>query len=338
MSAILAAVLMSIVASQAVAQTVVKLATVAPAGSTWHEYLQEIDHEWQQASAGKVKLKIYAGTLGDEADIMRRIRIGQLDAAAVTTAGLSTVDDATKALHIPLAFASYEELDFVQARIAGALEGALRAKGIVVLNWGDAGWVHFFTKSPVRHPDDLRKEKLFVWAAGDSATTEQLWKRLGFNPVPLSVIDIIPALQTGMITAYQAPPLAALANQWFPFTPSMTGMRWAPLTGATVIAVRAWEKIPSELRPRLAEIAKAAGVRLRDKVRQLEQDAIDAMVKRGLQVAPITVDLYAEWERLAASVYPEIRGKVVPEKYFDEVLRLRNEFRATHRPASKPGS
>ena len=327
---ILVATCLALFAVDASAKNVViKLATVAPKDSTWHDYLNEIDEGWREASDGKVRLKIYAGTLGDEDDIMRRIRIGQLDAATVTTAGLSTMDAAAKALHIPLAFSSYEELDFVQERMAKPVQEALQKKGIVVLSWGDAGWVHFFTKQPVQTPEDLRKLKLFVWAAGETTEAEEIWKKLGFNPVPLSSVDILPALQTGLITAYQAPPLAALANQWFAFTGFMTDMKWVPLTGATVISTRAWSKIPAELRPKLAEIVEQAGHRLRDNVRRLEQDAIDAMVKRGLKIVPVPADVLAEWRRLAESVYPDIRGNIVPAVYFDEVIRLRDEFRAT---------
>lgn len=317
---------------------VVKLATVAPAGSTWHQYAQEIDEGWRKASEGEVRLKIYAGTLGDEADIVRRIRVGQLDAAMLTTGGLGTIDEAANALKIPLAFASYEELDYVQERIAETLEEALRSKGVVVLNWGEAGWVHFFTKIPARYPQDLKKEKLFVWTAGDATGVEQLWKRLGYKPVPLSLLDIIPALQTGMITAYQAPPIAALANQWFAFSKSMTDLRWAPLTGATIISERAWSRIPPELRPELLRVAQAAGERLRENVRRLEQEAIAAMAKRGVQVTQVPPEAYREWEKAAQSVYPDIRGKLIPARYFDEALRLRDEYRATQASARVPSS
>ncbi|MFQ5757415.1 MAG: TRAP transporter substrate-binding protein DctP [Acidiferrobacterales bacterium] len=313
------------------AQTiVVKLATVAPKDTPWYDYLLDLKTKWAQVSGGRVKLKIYAGTLGDEIDILRRMRIGQIDAATVTTAGLSTMDEAANALHIPLAFSSYAELEYVQSRIAGPVAQALRKKGIVVLNWGDAGWVRFFAKSPVRIPDDLRKLKLFVWTSGKTTDTEELWKKLGFNPVPLSSVDILTALQTGMISAYQAPPLVAVANQWFAFTGSMTDMRWAPLTGATVISTKAWSRIPEDLRPKLIELAQEAGVKLRDQVRQLEQNAIDAMTKRGLSVVALSPGARAEWQQLAISVYPQIRGKIVPAQYFDEVLRLRDEYRAAH--------
>ena len=314
---------------------VIKLATVAPKDSTWHEFLLDLDDKWREASGETVRLKIFAGTLGDEDDIMRRIRIGQLDAATVTSAGLSTVHAAAKAFHIPLAFASYEELDYVQSRIAKTLEATLKEKGIIVLSWGDAGWVHFFTKSPVQYPDDLRKQKLFVWAAGDATEVEELWKKMGFKPVPLSSVDMLPALQTGMITAYQAPPLAALANQWFAFTDSMTDLKWAPLTGATVISTRAWSRIPADLRPILLKLTQETGAKLRNDVRELEQNAIAAMVKRGLQVVPVPPEALKEWEALTQSVYADIRGKIVPTEYFDEVLRLRDEFRASGSGSAK---
>jgi TRAP-type C4-dicarboxylate transport system substrate-binding protein len=311
------------------AQTIViKLATVAPKDSAWYEYLQEIDRGWREASGGTVRLKIYAGTLGDEEDIMRRIRIGQLDAATVSTAGLSTVDEAATALHIPLAFANYEELDYVQARIAGELEGVLKKKELIVLNWGDAGWVHLFAQAPVERPEDLRKQKLFVWGAGNDTAEVELWKRLGFHPVALSTVDIMPALQTGMITAYEAPPLAALANQWFGLSLYMTDIKWAPLTGATVIAERSWSRVDPALRPRLKHIAEVAGERLRDKVRALEREAIEAMTKRGLHVVAVSPEARQEWTALAQSAYPLIRNTIVPAKYFDEVVELRDEFRA----------
>ena len=117
----------------------------------------------------------------------------------------------------------------------------------------------------------------------------------------------------------------------------MTDLRWAPLTGATVIAARTWAKIPPELRPELARIAEEAGAWLRERVRQLEQDAIAAMTKRGVQVIDVTPEAYHEWQQLIKSVHPEIRGKIVPARYFDEVLRLRDEYRAARKVAGEAG-
>lgn len=310
------------------AATIIKLATVAPKDSVWHENLKQIDQRWSAATGGQIRLRIYAGTLGDEDDILRRVRVGQLDAAAISTAGLSSIDKATQAMHIPLAFTTNEEMEYVRLRIAKQLVPLLAAKKFRVLTWGEVGWVHFFTSEPVATPDDLRRQKLFVWSNGDSSSSEKLWRDLGFNTVSLSSIDIMPALQTGMITAYQAPPLLALANQWFPFTPYMTDLKWAPLTGATVITERAWKKIPPEYWDELLTIAREEALTLQKEVRELEQDAIDAMIERGLKIVPVDRAAMEAWLDAVKTGYPEIRGNVVPKKFFDETLRLRDEYRA----------
>ncbi len=310
------------------AEIVIKMATVAPKDSIWYENLKKVDERWKLATNGQVRLRIYAGTLGDEDDILRRVRVGQLDGAAISTAGLSSIDPATQAMHIPLAFITNQEMEYVRGGIAGQLEPLLAAKGFKVLAWGEVGWVHFFTREPVRTPDDLRKQKLFVWSNGDSSEGEKLWQNLGFNTVSLSSIDIMPALQTGMITAYQAPPLMALANQWFPFTPYMTDLKWAPLTGATIITESAWNRIPARFHQELFRISTEEVLQLQAAVRSLEQEAIDAMVERGLTIVPVDRAAMDAWLETVKTVYPQIRGSVVPARYFDETIRLRDEYRS----------
>lgn len=306
---------------------IIKLATIAPKNSIWHQHLVRMGEQWTQASDGQVTLRIYAGTLGDEADILRRVRIGQIDAALISSAALSSVDEAMAAFNIPLAFRSTEELDYVRRAIKPKLETALNKRGYKALFWGDAGWVYFFTRDPVATPDDLKRSRLFMWSTGDSAQVEKLWKKFQIQPIPLASVDILPALQTGMISAYQAPPLAALANQWFPFTPWMTDMRWAPLTGATIVRNSVWEMIPANLHPALKAIAKRTGAELLKDVRALEQSAIQAMQKHGLQIQDVSPETRAEWELLVSSAYPDIRGSIVAAPYFDETLRLIEQYR-----------
>lgn len=310
------------------AAVVVKIATIAPKDSVWHMYLKQVNQRWQEVSAGQVELRIYAGTLGDEDDIMRRIRIGQLDAAMISSAGLASIDEKTQAMHIPLAFSSNAEMEYVRDGIARILEPIFSEKGFKVLAWGEAGWVYFFTKLPVSTPDDLKKLKLFIWSNGDSTQEEKLWQEFGFNTVPLSSIDIMPALQTGMINAYQAPPLVSLANQWFPFTPYMTNLKWAPMTGVTMISQKAWKKIPAEFREAFDRIVKEEGLILQQQVRELEQQAIDAMTSRGLEVVTVDASATEDWVAMVKRGYPKIRGQVVPVDIFDEALRLRDEFRS----------
>lgn len=305
-----------------------RLATVAPKDSVWHQHLKEVGQRWHDTSQGAVSLKIYAGTLGDEDAILRRVRVGQLDAAAISTSGLSAIDPSTRALHIPLAFSSDAELAYVQSAIGRELEPRLLERGFRVLMWAEVGWVHFFSSKPVVTPDDLRRLKLFVWSSGGVDAGESLWQDMGFDTISLTSVDILPALQTGMIEAFGSPPIMALANQWFPFTPYMTDLEWAPLVGAIVVSERSWRKVPAEYRDEFIETMREQGERLRAATRELDRQARTAMIERGLQVVPVPAAAREQWNQLARQGYPAIRGSLVPEPVFDQVIELRDEFRA----------
>ena len=322
-------VLTLLVAGSAAAETVVvKFASVAPKGTTWDLSIRDIDEKWRAASGGTVRMRVFAGTLGDESDIMRRMRIGQIDAALVTTAALSSIDPDLNAMNIPMAFASDKELDYVWRRMMPRWEARLRDKGYIVLNWGTAGWVRFFTKAPVERIDDLRALKLFIWTTGEATKIEKLWKRMGFQPVPLSSVDILPGLQTGMISAFQSPPLMALGNQWFPFTGWMSDLKWGPLIGATIVRAETWNRISPETRAVLEAIIRDKGVEMIAVVRRMEREAVAAMVKYGLEVVTVPPEALEEWRREVERLYPMIRGTMIPAALFDEVLRHRDDYRA----------
>lgn len=302
------------------AAVVIKMATLAPSGSPWHESLKEMAAEWNKISGGTVTLRIYPdGVAGDEADMVRKIRIGQLQGAMITNAGMSRIVSEINALTIPLAVDSWEGVDRVRNALKPKLETLLEAQGLYVLYWGDAGWVRFFVNTPDASVKSLQRAKLFVWSSDDG--TADLWKASGFNAIPLSATDMLPGLQTGMINAYNTTATMALASQWFPFTPYMIDMPWAPLIGATVVKKSSWEKIPEATRLQLKKIAEDLGMQLQKEIRRMEDEAVTEMQKHGLKVITLTEDQRKEWRQFVdQTAYPKIRGNLVPEKWFDEAL------------------
>lgn len=304
----------------------IRMGTVVPKGSLWDESLQYVRQEWRRISGGAVEVTIYpGGVLGDETEMVRQIRQGRIQAAALSSVGLSRIDNAVSCLQIPMMFASYAELDFVRSRLAPALERRIEAKGFKVLNWADGGWVHTFTKKPARTPDDLRRMKLFT-SAGD-AETERLYNEFGFHVVPLALTDMITALQTGMIEAFSTVPLFAQLQESYKLAPHMIDVTWMPLVGGTVMSLQAWEQVPALSRPVMLEAAHAAGERLRGDIRKVGDDAVREMEKRGLTVTRVDAATRALWQSSAEQTYARLRGSYCPADLFDEVQRLRTEFR-----------
>jgi TRAP-type C4-dicarboxylate transport system substrate-binding protein len=313
----------------------VRLGTLAPRGSSYTKHLVAMGERWRQAPGGGVLLTVYPdGVMGSEADMVRRMRLGQLQAGMLTAAGLAEIEPAVTGLqYMPMMFRSLEEVDYIGARLQPMLEKRLEEKGFVVLFWGDTGWVRFFTKQPVIRPDDLRKTRLFVWA-GNPAEVDS-YRSIGFHPVPLEMVDILPNLQTGLINAVPLPPSIALAGQVDGAAPHMLDLAWAPLVGAAVITKKSWDTIPVEGRDALRKAAAETGALLKADGRRESAESVDAMRKRGLQVHAVTPDVEAEWRREVEAAYPKIRGVIVPAHIFDEVVTQLQAFRAARGDGKK---
>lgn len=312
---------------------VIKLGTVAPEGSPWYEAMLEVGQKWKELSHGSVTLRIYpGGVAGDERDMLRKIRIGQLHATALTDVTLIDIVPDIEAISFPMLVRTDGELDYVMEKLGPELEARLAKKGFKVLTWSTAGWVRFFSKEPVVTPDDMRKRKLFFW--GSDTMYLELMKTAGFHPVPLAITDLMPSLQTGLVDTFGAPPAAALAFQWFALAPHMTDLRWQPLPGATVVSNREWNKVPADLRPQLEDVARQAGTRLQKQVRELEQAAIAAMKNHGLTVHRVSPEVEEEWKTLAREKgYPVFVGHRFSEEMFHTVQRLLDEYRRSQGPS-----
>ena len=315
------AALLCCVATASAQTTLIRLGTLVPRDSRWYEILVKMGEDWKRVSNGKVELRIYpGGEQGDEPEMVQKVRIKKLQAVALSGAGLSGIDAAVSALQVPMLLSSYEELDYVRGHISDRLEKGLAERGLIVLNWGDAGWVHFFTKRPVTRPDDLRKMKLCV-LQGDN-TSFALYQQYGFHPVALAATDIFTGLQTGLVEAIQSPPLFVLSNQWFSGAKNMLDIKFTQLVGATLVAKDTWNSIPAPLQKQLLESSQAAGVSLREEIRKAEAASIPLMQQFGLNVVHADASAEAEWRKLAESLYPKIKGTMVPADLFDQVVRL----------------
>jgi TRAP-type C4-dicarboxylate transport system substrate-binding protein len=322
-------------ASNASAQTRIRLATMIPSGTSYDHSLQEMAQKWKQASNGSLSVTIYAdGTMGSEAEIVRRMRVGQLQAALLTVSGVSEIDPSVGALQkMPLVYRSLEEAAYVREKLAPELNSRLAAKGFVVLFWTDGGWVRLFSRQPGMFPDDFKKMKIFV-TAGDVQLSET-YKSAGFNPVLLEWSDALISLQTGMIDALPTVPLHALTDQFYLSTHNMLELNWLPLVGALIMTKKSWDALQPAERDAMLKSAAECSQEFQVRGSKEAQESLDAMQKRGLQIHHVTKEAQAEWERFSESMYPQIRGNIVPADVFDQVMQVLKDYRATKGASGK---
>ncbi len=321
-------------AAAAAGATVIRLASILPRDLGQDLILTRLAQDWNAASGGAVNLRrAPSGQSDGEAGIVKKLRSGNYQAGLLSVTGLVEIEPELGALQfMPLVFRDWNEVDYVRERIRPRLEERLAAHGFVVLCWGDAGWVRFFSRAPGLSPDDFRRMKLFTWV-GD---TQQIaiMQRLRFQPVALETDNIHQAFASGMIDAAPIPPSFALAGQIHTVAGQVLAINYSPIVGAVIIRRDAWESIPAAIRPRLAQLCETAGAALRAEGRRFDDEAMQTLA-RGPRTAVHTPSAaqMAEWEALGTELNHQIRGTIVPEPIYDEVQRLLAEYRAA-KPAA----
>jgi TRAP-type C4-dicarboxylate transport system substrate-binding protein len=320
----LAALLAALAPVAAPAQVTIKLGTLAPQGSTWHELLKDMAQRWEQTSNGQVKLRIYAGgTQGSEGDMVRKMGIGQLQAASITAVGMHDVVPEPQVLSVPFLYDDEKQVECALEKLKPKLEAALAKRGLVALQWSRIGAIGLFCTKSFPTPAAAHEAKVWAWE-GDPKSVDA-YRAAGFHPVVLSSADIVPSLQTGMIDCVPNVPLYVLTARLFDRAKFMLDVPWSYMIGATLVRKDAWDKVPADLRPKLLAVATELGNKVDTEVKRLNDDAIVAMQKQGLTVVKGDA---AAWRAAMEKSWPIVRGGVIPAEFFDEARAARDQCRA----------
>lgn len=310
--------------------TELRIASLAPSGSTWMKVLDKAASETKDKTAGRVTLKYFeGGQQGDERDFVRKIKLGQLDGAAVTAVGLAMIDESIRVLELPMMFNSVEELDYVSDKLWPYFQKKFEKKGFKLNDRGEVGWIYFLSKNKVEKIADLRGQKLWLW--GDDQLVGAVFKKLGLNGVPLGVPEVDAALTSGKIDACYSSPVAAVALQWYSKVKFMTSMPMSFAIGATVVSLDAYKKLSAEDAKTVEDIGRANAKKLRKEIRKANEEAKGVMVRKGVTVVQTPVAMTDDFTKQAQDLWNELAGKIYTKEELKMVLDARDEYRAKHK-------
>lgn len=306
----------------------IKMGSLFPEGSSWDKTLKKMAREWKEISGGRVTLKIYPGGIaGTEGDMVRKMRIGQLDAAVMTNMGMTEIVSDCLVLSLPFLVQTEEELDFVMEELVPSFNKDFQDKGFEVMVWSKSGWVTFFSNAEVNTPDDLRKTRVAV--SPDSPEMMEAFKALDFKVIPLGMNDTLMGLQSGMIDSFYSIPMAAAAYQWFAFAKNMNPMPMAPVIGGIVLSERAWRKIPSryhdDFKAAMEEVAHEFFI----ETDKLNQEGLRVMKEHDLKVLTPSAEDKQAWRDLFKDGYPMIvgPGKGISDEVYNNIHSKIEAFR-----------
>lgn len=292
-----------------------KIATLAPDGTLWMQEMRAGAEEIARRTGGRANFKFYpGGSMGSDRSVLRKIRAGQLNGGALTGGALSDVHPDTQIYSLPFLFRSYEELDYVRARMDKSFARLIEERGFVTFGFTDGGFAYIMSSQPTRGVADLRDQKVWIPEGDDISRT--LFETLGISPVPLPLTDVLTGLQTGLITTVASSPVGAIALQWHSKVKYVADVPTLYVYGTLAIDKKSYGRLSAADQQVMREVMERVFVSLNRQTRIDDRNARDALRKQGLEFQALSADELAKLHAAADQTIEQL-GK---QAAFDTAL------------------
>jgi TRAP-type transport system periplasmic protein len=318
---------MAAIAAAATPTHEIKLATLAPENSSLMQIFKEMNTELLKETNNQVGFKIFAGfVLGDELDVLRKLRFGVVQAGTFTDTTLTNVNVDVRVLQVPFLFKSYREVDYVMDKLGGYFKEGFAKAGYEVLGWTELGFLYLMSTVPVDSVADMKGLK--VWTRAESPMANAVFARAGVSPVTVTAPDVLMALQTNLLEVVYNSPYYALLTQWYSRVGYLTDIPLAYIGGALIIDGKVYSQLGPNLQASLKKVCAKHLRRLTDKTRKDNEEALRIIFQRGVQkVTPESreVDHFkALMDESLGDVDPEYLPRKTLQKVRDEIAKCRS--------------
>lgn len=285
----------------ALAQQVVKIATLAPEGSAWMRELRAAAAEVKTGTQGRVEVKYYpGGVMGSDTVVIRKMRLGQLQGGVLTSSELATVYPDAAIYSLPFQFNDWAQLDRARVQVDPLLGKGFEAKGFKMLTAANVGFAYLMSTRPLKTKADMASAKL--WIPQNDEIAERTFKLGGVSPILLPLGDVFTSLQTGLVDTVANTPAGAVALQWHGKLKHMLDLPLSFVVGFVIMDVKAFNKLAPNDQAIVEAAFRKAGQRVDANIKRDDAAALAAMKKQGLVVTPMDPGEAARWRQVGAQV------------------------------------
>jgi TRAP-type C4-dicarboxylate transport system substrate-binding protein len=308
----------------------IKIASVAPDGSHWMQQMRAGAEEVRQRTDGRVTMKFYpGGVMGNDAQVLRKVRAGQLQGGAFTSGGLAERYSGMSLYGIPLLFRSQEEVDFVRSKIDPLMAAGLDKGGFVSFGFTEGGFANLLSNEPIHSVEEMKRKK--VWVPDGDQMSFLAMQTMGLSPVVLPVTDVLTGLQTGLIEITFASPVTALVLQWHTKVKYITALPLSYSMGIFAIEKNAFNALTPADQQVVREVMGRYLGKLDREARDDNRKAAEVLAKSGIQSVTVNSSDVEGWRRTVESLYPKLRERPdVDVPLLDKLLAALTEYRREH--------
>jgi len=294
-----------------------KIATVVPDGTKWMKEIRKGAKEITQRTEGRVKFRFYpGGVMGNDASVLRKIRIGQLHGGAITGGGVSQIYPDGQIYSLPFAFKSYEEVDYVRKKMDRLILEGIKKKGFISFGLSEGGFAYLMSDEPLRTIDELRSQK--VWVPEGDRISRTAFEAIGVSPIPLPLTDVLTGLQTGLINTVGTSPIGAIALQWHTRVRYLTDVPLLYLYGTLVVQRKTFEKLSLKDQKVMKEIMGKTFRIISKQNRKDNQGARQALQHQGIKFVLPQDERLGQWNHQITKAVDELVEQGV---FTDEMLK-----------------
>lgn len=292
-----------------------KIATIAPDGTTWMNELKAAAKEIKKRTNGRVKFRFYpGGVMGNDKSVLRKIRVGQLHGGAITGGGLVEINPDSQVYSLPLAFKDHDEVDYVRKHMDQTIIAGLKDKGFISFGLSEGGFAYLMSDKPVNDVNVLKNYK--VWAPEGDQFSRAAFESIGVSPIQLPLTDVLTGLQTGLIDTIASSAMGAIALQWHSNVKYVTTTPLMYLYGTLVIQRKAFEKLKLEDQKVIEEVMAQTFIKLDTLNRNDNQQAKQALKKQGIDFTTPSADQQSQWQQAVESAV----GNLVDQKIISDAI------------------
>jgi TRAP-type C4-dicarboxylate transport system substrate-binding protein len=315
---------------------VIRVATLAPTNSPFLRAFEELDQSIRQQSGGEVGFEVYSsGVAGDEADVIRKMKVGQLDAAMVTSDGLGLMLPEVNVLRAPGVISNYAQLEAVTKGVLPEFNALFEKNGYKLISWGEAGEYRYFSRLPVQHPDDIKRMRPWLWP--QSPVAQETWRTIGATPVPLPLPEVFGALRLKMVDLVESTSLAYVALQWH-----TTGLKYVTseahgmLMGAWVMNKSTYDKLTPDLQKEVVRLAQRNSAQENLRTRRSDEGSMRRLVERGYTATHFSPEGGKAFDAAFVSVRKRLTQRLYSAPLLARVMELAAS--APNKPVQNKGA
>ncbi len=305
-----------------------KVASLAPEGSVWITQFKEFAREVSEKSGGEIGFRVYpGGIMGDDQAMYRKMRVGQLQGGGFTMTGISDVVPDFRVMALPFFFRSYDEVDVVTKGLLPLFRKRFNEKGIELIAMTEVGFIFTMATQPTITTEDLQKSK--SWAPTGDPIAAEFFSTLGVSPIPLSIPDVLTALQTGMINTVYNSLYGSIILQWFPKARFITDVPYGYAYGVFALDKKKFARLPKKYAALIHDTAKKHFGLLIDDTRKSNKDSRKVLQKHSVTFVPSDPETLKELQKYRDHAVEKLVGKSFSHEIYNLAVQILEKFRQT---------